>query len=189
MIGIFLLGWMGCNPKPVAVAPWTAEDALQPTFALLDGDQSGGVEPAEWARVSYAAPAFSELDSNATGALEPEELLAWVRRVDPDGFDGQRVPIKPNDGTVAGPAPVAREIRQVGDALLFLIEEIQGTPEKMLPAKEEVRDASWSMSMRSPESRAVLKKLRIAWDVAGREFPSGRDWGGTASEDPPGSEP
>jgi hypothetical protein len=126
------------------------------------------------------------LDLDGTGALDLEELIALVRRIDPAGFDGERLPVKTN---VAQVAPVPRAIREVGDAILFLIEEIKGTPGFLLPAKEEVRDASWSESLSSAESRAVLQKLRHAWSVAGREFPSGPNWGEVASEDPPGSSP
>ncbi len=183
------LGLMGCLTGQAPEQSWTEEGAILPTFVRLDTDRSGGIGPLEWTPVSYGAAPFQELDLDASGELEVLELVAWVRRADPEGFDGKRVTLTPSDGTPAGLAPVPREVREVGDAILFLIEEIKGSPENWLPAKEEVRDASWTMSLGSPESRAVLDKLRIAWNVAGREFPTGENWEKPAPEGPTDSSP
>ncbi len=182
MMGL-IWAWMGCLAGQAPENPWTEEGAILPTFYRLDVDQSGGIGPSEWNPVSYGAAPWPELDASASGTLEPNELLAWVRRANPDGFDGKRVTLKPNDGKPAGLAPVPREVREVGDAILFLMEELQGTPGKLLLAKEEVRDASWTMTLHSPESRAALNKLRVAWSIAGREFPKGQNWRGPASEE------
>ena len=108
MIGVFL-AMLGCGPAPVI--PWTEEGAILPTLEILDLDKSGGIEPGEWMRVSYGAAPFNELDSNGSGALDGIELLAWVRGADPDGFDGKRVTLRPNDGKPAGPGPVAPATR------------------------------------------------------------------------------
>jgi hypothetical protein len=184
-----LWGWIGCQPQQASVLSWTSQSALQPTFERLDVDQSAGIEAAEWTRVSYGGPSFSDVDSNGSGALDLEELLSLVHQIDPDGFDRNVSFNGPGTTTVAAAAPVSREIRQVGNALLFLIEEVRETPGILLPVKEEVRDASWTESLHSAESQALLQKLRVAWDVAGREFPSGQNWEEPASGGPPGSSP
>jgi len=172
-MSFFWLLWVACEQPVVTRNPtWTAEESLRPTWEVLDSNHDGAVSGTEWGPVSYGGPEFQTLDSDGSGGLDLVEFLAVVRGIDPDGFDGKRMKLKPNAGQVAASGPVPREVRHVGNALALLAEEIKGaTGVGPLPAKEDVRAASRTMSLSSAESRAVLTQLREAWRAAGRTFP------------------
>jgi len=172
-MSLFFLLWMACDqPGEPRIPTWTAEESLRSTWELLDSNDDGTVKMNEWGPVSYGSPVFPDIDKDASGGLDLSELLAVVREIDPDGFDGKRMKLKSTAGELAASSPVPREVRHVGNVLKFLAADLE-EEERLgpIPSKQEVLVASWTRSLSSPESAAALAQLREAWRLAGRTFP------------------
>jgi hypothetical protein len=105
------------------------------------------------------------------------EFQELVRGIDPDGFDGKRSKLVPESGQERAGADQLEEVLRLRSTLHFLLREVEGIEGvEGLPTPEEVEAACQTMSLGSPESRGVLKKIRAAWLQAGFTFPEGLTW-------------
>ena len=175
----FVLLLLSACQEPLLHEPkWTYDDALRPTWERLDVNMDGQVRQQEWGPVSYGAPEFSSLDADASGGLSLAEFQEFVRGVDPDGFDGKRANLVPESRQEKAVGNQSGKVLRLRHTFHFLRREVEGVEgvEGLLTTPEEVEAACQTKSLGSPESRAVLKKIRAAWLQAGFTFPEGLTW-------------
>jgi hypothetical protein len=146
---------------------WTTGAALAPSLARVDRDGDGAVTGDEYDAVRYAGPPFPQADLDGNGRLDLPELEALLRGQDALTFDAgrQRRALTPAD-PAAMPGAMSAESRALWELLGVLAAEV---PEPPTPA--EILAASATGRLDSPESVAMLDRLRAGWAARGMAFP------------------
>ncbi|MDP2312053.1 MAG: hypothetical protein Q8P41_04045 [Pseudomonadota bacterium] len=184
-----LLGLLGC------ASPWTAERALQPSYAALDRDGDGRIVQAEYDVRQLGGTTFAEADLDHDGGIGFDELAALFVGADPAPASAKPQGKAANGGHARHPTKVPRRkgkaktelgpdapnpMRQRQEAewegrlvLESLAAEVRfADPAAVLPAADAINTAVGSGGLYTAESRAVLATLEQASDTAGVTFPA-----------------